>query len=332
MNGAGDDSLVLFPSHSSSISEDSQQSSSPIPIALASRGFLRSRGFELVQLLQDSLQGQVWLAKYSGKKVVVKVIRKSFCSERKAFDGRQVAENALREIEVMETLESLPHPNVIRMVQSLEDTDNIFIVLEHASRGDLLTFLLNRRLSEEDARVIFLQILSGVTHLHDCQICHLDLSLENCLITQEGILKICDFGLARLNPFYESFVSKPSYRPGKLHYMSPEIVELQEFNGFSSDLYSLGVILFCLLFQFFPYDAPRHTDPAFLAVVQGDICDVLRIHNCLGRVSQSAESLLRGLLCLEDVRMTLEEVQDHPWLRGDPTTGQYSDEDMDLSD
>eukprot|EP00475_Leptophrys_vorax_P011560 TRINITY_DN18129_c0_g1_i1.p1 TRINITY_DN18129_c0_g1~~TRINITY_DN18129_c0_g1_i1.p1 ORF type:complete len:237 (-),score=52.07 TRINITY_DN18129_c0_g1_i1:50-760(-) len=72
---------------------------------------------------------------------------------------------------------------------------------------------------------------------------------------KSGALKICDLGVAR--DMSSTFISTNHglFRPGKLMYMSPECSNLEEFDGAKSDVYSLGILLFCMLFGFNPYTA-----------------------------------------------------------------------------
>ena len=80
-------------------------------------------------------------------------------------------------------------------------------------------------------------------YLHDIQICHRDLKLENILIDERNNLKLIDFGFSVCTPHdskLKIFCGTPSY-------MAPEIVLKKEYNGFATDVWSLGVILYLIL-------------------------------------------------------------------------------------
>lgn len=79
--------------------------------------------------------------------------------------------------------------------------DYIYLVLEYAEQGTLLTLINNRKgkhFTEEEVVQMFTQIALGVYHIHTNKIIHRDLKPENIMISSEGILKIGDFGMARV--------------------------------------------------------------------------------------------------------------------------------------
>ena len=79
-------------------------------------------------------------------------------------------------------------------------------------------------------RKVFYQIASSIKWLHSKQVCHLDISLENALIDNEDNIKIIDFGLAKYFNDNSSF-TMPAKRIGKPRCMSPEVFNIQAFDG-----------------------------------------------------------------------------------------------------
>jgi len=105
-------------------------------------------------------------------------------------------------------------------------------VLEFASGGEFFEHIQQLatngdRLHLDIVKKSFLMIASGVACIHDSKMCHLDLSLENIIMTKDGVPKICDFGLAREG---EDF-SLATDSPGKLPYMSPELFNRQVYTS-----------------------------------------------------------------------------------------------------
>jgi serine/threonine protein kinase len=82
----------------------------------------------------------------------------------------------------------------------------------------------------------------------------LDISLENVLVSSNGALKLSDFGVAHYQDEKHISTQNGAFtRPGKLMYISPECLVLDKFDGFKADVYSLEVLLFCMLYGFNPY-------------------------------------------------------------------------------
>src|SRR5207244_2404946 len=139
------------------------------------------------------------------------------------------------------TMRELQSEHIIRLIDSFEDYACIYMVLELAENGDLFAQLSKEQTFDEDqAKLFFRTLAQAVKDLHDGSVCHLDLSLENVLITKSGALKVCDLGVAR--SALSEFISTQNgqFRPGKLMYMSPECSSLDQFDGRKADVYSLG--------------------------------------------------------------------------------------------
>ncbi|KAG0340003.1 hypothetical protein BG004_006583 [Podila humilis] len=113
------------------------------------------------------------------------------------FDAR--AEKILRrEIGI---LMSINHPNLIKIAQVFNEPTRYDIVMEYATDGELFDIIIDRsRFTENEARHVFKQVLSGVKYLHDRGIVHRDLKPENILVTDKESLtvKISDFGMAKM--------------------------------------------------------------------------------------------------------------------------------------
>jgi BR serine/threonine kinase len=203
----------------------------------------------MVRKLSSTLQGGIYEAQDSeaDNHVAIKV---AFKSQIAQTGKRDFLENIVKEIAVMKKVHS---DHVIRLIDSFEDAHCIYAVIELAESGDLFTHLSNwQTFDERQSRTYFKQLALAVKDLHQRNICHLDISLENVLVLKSGVLKVCDFGVAR---YASEFISTHNgqLRPGKLMYMSPECSSLNKFDGKKADVYSLGVLLFCMLYGFNPY-------------------------------------------------------------------------------
>ncbi|KAJ1623006.1 kinase-like domain-containing protein [Pavlovales sp. CCMP2436] len=131
-------------------------------------------------------------------------------------------------------------------------------------------------MEEPTARAFFLELCLGVQHCHSRGVVHRDLKLENVMLTDKGVLKIIDFGLAaeyeplgdgtfQLTTLFETCGSKS--------YAAPEVLSGKGYSGFGADVWSCGICLFAMLAGFFPLDEATSRDwryqRAAKAVTQG---------------------------------------------------------------
>jgi len=171
-----------------------------------------------------------------------------------------------------------------------------------------------------------------VTHwLHsDMRTCHLDISLENLLIknatfvpldaeeTQFTVnsnvqIKLCDFGLAEV---FEGDSFECAKFCGKTNYKAPEVYAKERaFDARKADVWSLGVVLFCMLVGSPPYNKPSESDQAYLYVKNGIIDQLLFQWERNHFITLKVLDLLHKMLQFEeDERLLVEDVLRHPWL------------------
>lgn len=136
--------------------------------------------------------GKVNLAihRLSGKFVALKSINKQFMKEDSSKKKVMQEFNILRK---------LRHQNVVRLYESFETIQHIVFVMEVCGGGELLTYVRRRRKLKEDvASFLFSQIITGLEDCHNTCVLHRDIKLDNILLTSEGDIKICDFGVSKL--------------------------------------------------------------------------------------------------------------------------------------
>ncbi|XP_065438563.1 testis-specific serine/threonine-protein kinase 5-like [Chrysemys picta bellii] len=134
-------------------------------------------------------------------------------------------------------------PRQIQLYEMYRNSRRTYLVLELASRGDLLEHInatSDRRecpgLEEEEARRLFRQIVSAVAHCHNVGIVHRDLKCENILLDERGFIKLTDFGFANRYSLRNSLMSTFC---GSVAYTAPEILMSKKYNGELADLWSL---------------------------------------------------------------------------------------------
>ena len=124
-------------------------------------------------------------------------------------------------------LELLDNPNIVRFKEVYRTVkQKLNIVMEYAEGGDLSQRIKeakqkNEHFDEDQILKWFIQILLGVKHIHQRKIIHRDLKAQNIFLTKEGLVKVGDFGVARV---MENTVAKARTVVGSPYYLSPEII------------------------------------------------------------------------------------------------------------
>ncbi|CAL4937352.1 unnamed protein product [Urochloa decumbens] len=168
----------------------------------------------------------------------------------KAIDRRRV-EKRVHDgiIKEREILKSIDHPNILRLLDTIDTTNMMYLVLEYCDGGDLDAYLQKHgRLPVATARDLMRQLAEGLKVLRERNIVHRDLKPQNLLLTTSGdaiILKIGDFGFAKHENLAATICGSP-------YYMAPEIWQGKDYDA-KSDLWSVGVILFQLVTGKVPY-------------------------------------------------------------------------------
>ncbi|KAI9021091.1 kinase-like domain-containing protein, partial [Hyaloraphidium curvatum] len=171
-----------------------------------------------------------------GMEVAVKMI------DKRLMKAASMTRRVANEVEVHWQLR---HRAILELYAYFEDAEHVYLVMELCSGGELYRYLQQRGspLSEPEARMVMLQLISGLQYLHAHGIIHRDLKLSNLLLTDKGDLKIADFGLAVK---IETIDGEQKTMCGTPNYISPEIVSRQPY-GLAADVWSLGCLLVTLL-------------------------------------------------------------------------------------
>lgn len=180
-----------------------------------------------------------------GRTVAIKILHANFASDE-GFVGRfkREAQNAGR----------LSHPNIVNMYDVGYDQGYHYIVMEYVEGQTLKEYIQERgKLSVDEAVKFAVAIAEGLEHAHAMGIVHCDIKPHNILITKSGRLKVTDFGIARAMNSQNTMMYTNSVM-GSAHYLSPEQASGKAIDG-STDIYSLGVVLYEMLTGRVPYEA-----------------------------------------------------------------------------
>ncbi|XP_073701065.1 serine/threonine-protein kinase BRSK1 isoform X2 [Garra rufa] len=246
-------------------------------------------------------KGQTGLVKLgvhciTGQKVAIKIVNREKLSE-------SVLMKVEREIAILKLIE---HPHVLKLYDVYENNKYLYLVLEHVSGGELFDYLVKKgRLTPKEARKFFRQIISALDFCHSHSICHRDLKPENLLLDEKNNIRIADFGMASLQ-VGDSLLETSCGSP---HYACPEVIRGEKYDGRRADVWSCGVILFALLVGALPFDHDNLRQ--LLEKVKSGVFHMPHF------IPPDCQALLRGMIEVNpEKRLTLEEIQKHPWYQG----------------
>jgi serine/threonine protein kinase len=246
--------------------------------------------YEIRALLGTGTSGQVYhaISKENGMNWAVKRINikqyASSSSSSLSHHGKQLATTTTTDItKEAEMLRTLRHPNIIHLEDIFADGEHLYLVMEMSLGGDLFDRIVQKKhYREDEAKVVFKQILQAIEYLHENKIAHRDLKPENILLVSKRSdvdIKLTDFGLAkrvdesgRMNTFCgtpqyyapevlnqrsnakSSSVGKTAMKNNhhgiNHHGMKPS---QQKSYSLKADMWSLGVILFVMLEGNYPF-------------------------------------------------------------------------------
>jgi tetratricopeptide (TPR) repeat protein/predicted Ser/Thr protein kinase len=218
--------------------------------------------YRLVKRLGEGGMGVVYLAVRADeirRRVAIKLVR--FSMDAPEMRGRFHAERQM--------LASLTHPNIIALLDAGTTEDSLpYLIMEYVEGRPLDSYVAGQQLSMAGRVALFLQICAAVDYAHRNLVVHCDLKPSNILITEEGVPKLLDFGIAKLlrqDPGEAGYVTQ-GRRPFTPSYASPEQL-LGKPVTTATDIYSLGVILFELLTGGSPYRFETHSDAELVSAV-----------------------------------------------------------------
>jgi eukaryotic-like serine/threonine-protein kinase len=237
--------------------------------------------YQIVSLLGAGGMGRVYLARDArlGRQVALKLLPTQYTQD---------AERVSRFRTEAQAASALNHPNILTIYDVGEDASTYFIATEFVEGQTLRQRLLTGRLTLSETLDITMQIASALEAAHRAGSVHRDVKPENIMVRPDGLVKVLDFGLAKLlekdegggmkdeknKPHPSSLIPHYSTMPGKvmgtISYMSPEQALGQAVDA-RTDLFSLGVVLYEMLTGTPPfignsdaavYDAILHQSPA----------------------------------------------------------------------
>ncbi|WZE73889.1 Stk1 family PASTA domain-containing Ser/Thr kinase [Macrococcus sp. CCM 2573] len=208
-------------------------------------GTIVSERYKLLKYIGGGGMSSVYLAQdiILDQKVAVKIINIPHVDVERAVQRFQ------REVQNATTLS---HPNIVKVLDVDEDERHYYLVMEYIEGPTLHEYIQQHGpLSPEEAVFFTKQILRGIEHAHSYRIVHRDIKPQNILMTDNKELKISDFGIARA--LSETAMTQTNHIMGSVHYLSPEQAKGIRTDE-SSDIYSIGIVLFEMLTGHPPFE------------------------------------------------------------------------------
>lgn len=196
--------------------------------------------YEILREIGKGAMGVVYEGHDAAKMrfVAIKAIRKSTVAKS------ELVEKFSRFRREAQVAGSLNHPNIVRVYTYGEEGDVAYIAMERIHGSVLLNLIdSGKPFTVEEVNYIMKQLLSALQYSHERNVVHRDIKPANIFLTNEGVIKIVDFGIAKIE---SSVLTAAGFVLGSPFYMSPEQYIGNQIDG-RSDLYSAGVLMYQLL-------------------------------------------------------------------------------------
>ena len=230
----------------------------------------------------------------TGFRVAMKILDKRQIKFQKMLD------KVRREIKI---LKRFHHSHIMRLYESFESKDSIYLVMEYVPSGELYNLIERRgRLPESEARKYFQQIISAIDYSHDHGVAHRDIKPENILLDNDKNIKVGDFGLSnymRDGEFFKTSCGSPNYA-------APEVISGLTYCGPDVDVWSCGVVLYALLAGYLPFD--ENNISALFAKIKS------ASYQIPSQFSDDSKDLIQRMLNPDPIaRITIKQIKQHPW-------------------
>ena len=237
----------------------------------------------------------------------------------KLINTKNPNDNILNDCEV-NFLEKMRHKNILKVYEhglgiiktpSGLKQQAYYIIMDYLNHGSLLSYLGgNIGFGEDFGRLIFAQCLDGLEAIHDSNIVHRDIKLENLMLSgNDYTLKYIDFGFAteKSNGYLTNFLGTPNYAAPELHLKQPYL-------GVYEDIFSLGVTLFIIVTGHLPFILALPTDPLYKYIFNGDYKGYWDKRNI--KVSPSFMELFNNLIAFDpSKRPSINEIRNSQWMQ-----------------
>ncbi|KAJ6253576.1 serine/threonine-protein kinase fhke-related [Anaeramoeba flamelloides] len=282
--------------------------------------------YKVISPIQEGIYGRIYLGvdlKNDEKVAIKQVPKNKFYTNTK--EKISLSSDKILNYNEILVLEQLKHKSIIELKNVIQTDNTVYIIMEYLSSGDLFNKIKEKQFYEEnEARILFKNLIESIIYLHNKNIVHRDLKPENILISNPNSdtdITICDFGIAKSIQEGEGMET----RIGTIHYRAPETFTGGGKYTNSCDLWSAGVILYILLSGEMPFHEKRNL-ALHKQIIRGDFdFSPERFSN----ISKAAKNLIRRLIRIEpELRLTAKQTLEHPWVIEKPELIEYENDGL----
>jgi len=277
--------------------------------------------YELLEKKGDGGMAVVYKAKdrLLNRNVAIKILKPEFIRDPKFIDSFRRESQAAA---------GLSHQNIVS-VFDVGKEGNIYYIVMELMEGDTLSDLIRREapMDEKRAAQIAKQIAAALSSAHKKKIVHRDVKPHNILIDDEGKVKITDFGIAKAVNSGTIVNSKTSAVMGSVHYISPEQAK-GTFSDATSDIYSLGIVMYEMLTGNVPFDGENAVSVAMMHInseVPAPSLENPAVSSLMDAIVLKATRKLPGerFASADDLITALENAEKHIAMVADGATSVY---------
>ncbi|XP_070508302.1 ovarian-specific serine/threonine-protein kinase Lok-like [Chironomus tepperi] len=212
-------------------------------------------------------------------------------------------------------MNNLNHPNIVKLLHVHDELRETFLFTEYMNFRDILNLITSKtnvRLEENEARVCFYQVTQGLKYLHQLNICHRDIKCDNIFVHKENdnyICKIGDFGLSAYDKDLTQTCGTLLYSPPEMFYKN------QVYKGTKADIWSFGVVLFCMISGKFPFHKSFESYGTVEEQIKGGIIR-FRCDEIWNDISYECKHLICCMMNVNPLcRYDIHEIEKHPWVK-----------------
>ena len=231
------------------------------------------------------------------------------CLSKNEIKGQKRIEHVLNERDILQKL--VQNPFCCRMLETLQDDQHLYILLEYLPGGELLKLIRKQGVvSEKDTQFYIAEVILAVESLHDQGIIYRDLKPENILIDRDGHVKLIDFGFAKQLQDINQRTYTNCGTPG---YCAPEVMMGSIGHTYKADIWSVGILICEMIGGFVPFkQGMEASNPKTIMekIRSGNL-------NLPRNLNTVARDLVKKLLADDPLqRLEISEIKAHKFFQG----------------
>ena len=238
--------------------------------------------------------------------------------------SKQNNDSMNNEINILKELKEYNNPYITNLIDSGEGEiirinrkpkTRKYCILEYAPNGNIFDYIYCKHsgLGELHSKIIFQKIMKGISFIHEHNICHRDIKLDNILFDENFSPKICDFGFACEN------TENLNINLGTSGYKPPEVGRSKPYDGCKVDIFCLGVSLIRLVIGTSAFGKATRNDQKYHMIMQKkykEYWEIVESQNNDLKLSEEFKDLyIKMILYNPQLRLTAKEVLEHPWFK-----------------